>query len=161
MGFFSNLFKKKNIKSSNFVSDTPIDNPECRALGDLKKYMLSLLSANQYIPKSEYRSRLHDEEKVVEYFTVLDSSGMLKTFCNNNHISVADVDETLACYINFESLIDSHNDDCKITINFVERQVTCTYLSTNDVALRANGELHFYTMSAIKRPFRRSFLSNP
>lgn len=70
-----------------------------------------LLSDNRYIPKSEYRARLLSNKKTVEYFAVLDKSGMLRTFCENNNMSISDVEETLNCYRNFESLVDSHNDD--------------------------------------------------
>lgn len=111
MGFFSNLFKVKENKASEQLRDVSIDNPECLKLIELKKYMSSLLSANRYIAKSEYRSKLLDEKKIVEYFAVLDNSGMLKTFCDNNHISESDVYDALANYRNFELLIDSHNDD--------------------------------------------------
>ena len=111
MGFFSNLFKKKDIKSQQVIRDITIDNPECLKLLELKDYMSSLLSANRYIPKSEYRTKLLDEKKNVEYFAVLDKSGMLKSFCDNNHIPVSDVESTLTCYRNYESLVDSHNDN--------------------------------------------------
>ena len=111
MGFFANLFKKKEVKVAEVVQEAPVDNPECLKLIELRKYMLSLLSANRYIPKSEYRTRLLDEKKIVEYFAVLDKSGMLKSFCDNNHILVSDVEGALSCYRNFEALIDSHNDD--------------------------------------------------
>lgn len=111
MGFFSNLFKKKDIKSQQVILDITIDNPECLKLLELKDYMSSLLSANRYIPKSEYRTKLLDEKKNVEYFAVLDKSGMLKSFCDNNHIPASDVESTLTCYRNYESLVDSHNDN--------------------------------------------------
>ena len=112
MGFLK-LFKKKekDIKVSAQRQDPKPNNPEVLKLLDLQKYMSELLSANLYISKNEYRDKLLNEKKTVEYFAVLDKSGMLHTFCNNNGISITDVEGTLTCYRNFESLIDSHNND--------------------------------------------------
>ena len=42
MGFFANLFKKKDARSTESFRDIQVDNPECRKLGDLKKYMSKL-----------------------------------------------------------------------------------------------------------------------
>ena len=118
MGFFANLFKKKKVKPVQTVCDVPSDNPECIKLKEIKEYMAFLLGDNRYIPRSEYVDKLKDGKNTVEYFTVLDNSGMLRNFCENNRVSVSDVEETLARYRGFESLIDKHNDD------FVQRAMT-------------------------------------
>lgn len=109
MGVFTKLFKKKN---DNNIKQTEISikNPECINLLNVKKFMDSLLSNNGYVSKSEYRYRLLEGKKIVEYFAILESSGMLSSFCKNNSIDEKIVQETLEYYSNFESLIDAHNE---------------------------------------------------
>lgn len=110
MGLFSKLFKKNTsvevTSESSFTS-----NPECLKLFELKKYMDMLLSENQYIPKSGYRNRLLEDKETIEYFAVLDNSGMLKSFCDSNKIDVCAVETTLNRYRNFEAKVDAHNEE--------------------------------------------------
>lgn len=110
MGLFSKLFKKNTsveVTPETFTTS----NPECLKLFELKKYMDILLSQNQYIPKSKYRSKLLEDKKTIEYFAVLDNSGMLKSFCESNKIDISAVESTLNCYRNFEEIVDTHNEE--------------------------------------------------
>lgn len=110
MGLFSKLFKKNTsveVTPETFTTS----NPECLKLFELKKYMDILLSQNQYIPKSKYRSKLLEDKKTIEYFAVLDNSGMLKSFCESNKIDISAVESTLNCYRNFEEIVDAHNEE--------------------------------------------------
>ena len=75
MGLFSKLFKKKNSIVNATQSNT-FDNPECQKFWSLKTYIDDLLLESRYIAKSEYRPRLLEEKKTIEYFAVLDNSGM-------------------------------------------------------------------------------------
>lgn len=110
MGLFSKLFKK-NISVGVTSENSSTSNPECLKLFELKKYMDMLLSENQYIPKSRYRNRLLEDKKTIEYFAVLDNSGMLKSFCDSNKIDVSAVETTLNRYRNFEAKVDAHNEE--------------------------------------------------
>ena len=110
MGLFSKLFKK-NTSVEVTSENSSTSNPECLKLFELKKYMDMLLSENQYIPKSGYRNRLLEDKKTIEYFAVLDNSGMLKSFCDSNKIDVSAVETTLNRYRNFEAKVDSHNEE--------------------------------------------------
>lgn len=110
MGLFSKLFKKKQSVNNTFDNNLSFENPECQSLWDLKVYMEDLLSQNRYVSKKEYRSRLLDGKKTIEYFGVLQSSRQLASFCKSNRISRTDVEAALSKYINFETLIDEHNE---------------------------------------------------
>lgn len=110
MGLFSKLFKRKETVAANVTDNMSFENPECQSLWDLKVYMDDILSQNRYIAKSEYRTKLLDGKKTVEYFGVLQSSRLLDVFCKNNRISSAVVEDVLSEYINFESLADKHNE---------------------------------------------------
>ncbi len=108
MGLLSKLFKTKNrdVSVERFSSNVP----ECNALWELKNYIDSLLSANHYIAKSEYRDRLLDAKKTVEFFGVLKNSDMLATFCKSKGIDAKIVEKTMVQYMNFEALVETHNE---------------------------------------------------
>ncbi len=110
MGLFSKLFKLKVSSKNNIIEPTAFSNPECGKLWDLKKYIDWLLAQKCYIPKSEYRNRLLDEKKTVEYFGVLQNSGLLEAFAKNNNLSLTIIEKTLSTYMNFEMIIDKHNE---------------------------------------------------
>ncbi|MGN0179134.1 MAG: UvrD-helicase domain-containing protein [Monoglobaceae bacterium] len=110
MGLFSKLFKK-NTHTDATPDTSSFSNPECLKLWNLKKYMDMLLSEDKYISKSKYRSKLLEEKKTIEYFAVLDNSGMLKSFCDSNKIAVSAVETTLNRYRNFEAIVDTHNEE--------------------------------------------------
>ena len=57
------------------------ESPECQSLWDLKVYMDTILSQNRYVSKREYRAKLFDGKKTIEYFGVLQSSRLLDAFC--------------------------------------------------------------------------------
>lgn len=110
MGLFSKLFKKKDATVGVAANNMSFESPECQNLWDLKVYMDDILSQNRYVAKSEYRTRLLDGKKTVEYFGVLQSSKLLDAFCKNNGLALSVVEATLSKYINFEALVDEHND---------------------------------------------------
>lgn len=111
MGFLSNLFRKKKVADNTPQTTVNMENEECRALWSLKAFMQALLLEKRYIAKSEYRQRLLDDKKIVEYFAVLDNSGMLASFCKNNGLPLNAVSETLKTYRTYEALVDKHNDE--------------------------------------------------
>ena len=109
MGLFSKLFKKKNVVT---VQNVPaeVTSPECKKLLALKQQMDALLTDNRYVARSEYGQMLLEAKVVIEYFDVLKTSGMLKSFCVKNDLDVSAVQNTLGTYSNFSALIDNHNE---------------------------------------------------
>ncbi len=118
MGLFSKLFKKKDSTTNIVQVNMSFESPECQSLWDLNAYMDDILSQKCYISKSEYRTKLLDGKKTVEYFGVLQSSRLLDAFCKNNGLSLSVVEGALSKYINFEVLIDEHNE------SFIRRTMT-------------------------------------
>ena len=110
MGLFSKVFKKKETIANSITDNMSFESPECQDLWNLKVYMDTILSQNRYIAKSEYRAKLLDGKKTVEYFGVLQNSQLLNAFCKNNGFSLSVVEGALLKYINFEALIDEHNE---------------------------------------------------
>lgn len=118
MGLFSKLFKKNDSTTNIVQVNMSFESPECQSLWDLNAYMDDILSQKCYISKSEYRTKLLDGKKTVEYFGVLQSSRLLDAFCKNNGLSLSVVEGALSKYINFEALIDEHNE------SFIRRAMT-------------------------------------
>ena len=110
MSFFSKFLKKKASTANMLRENMSFENLECQSLWDLKVYMDATLSQNRYIAKSEYRAQLLDSKKTVEYFGVLQSSRLLDAFCKNNGLSLSVIEGALSKYINFEALVDEHNE---------------------------------------------------
>lgn len=109
MGLFSKIFNTK--RHTDTAEDLHFNVPECNDLLKIRVYIDDILSSNRYIAKSEYRNYLLDVKKTIEFFGVLKNSNMLGTFCKNNGIDSKIVEKTLTQYINFESLIENHNED--------------------------------------------------
>ena len=110
MGIFSRLFKKKDSTSNKIRENISFENPKCQKLWELKLFMDKILMENHYIAKSEYRSKLLNEKELVKYFGVLESSDLLETFCKKYNFPFLDAKEVLSRYMNFESIVDRHND---------------------------------------------------
>ena len=109
MGLFSKFFKKNTAVTDIAVNKT-FENPECQNLWNLKLFMDGLLNADKYVSKSEYLSALKENHKTIEYFAVLESSGLLREFCRNNGMPLSDVEKVLSDYSKFEDLIDENNN---------------------------------------------------
>ena len=107
----NNSISQTKFENPNLVQEKKTSrNPECEQLLNLHLLMDSLLKADKYIAKSEYRDTLKRSEKVIDYFSVLKSSQLLNTYCVKNSISLIIVEDTLNKYKKFESLVDEHND---------------------------------------------------
>lgn len=118
MGVFSNLFKRKEAAVRSSRVDFDKLNEECKSLWNLSQFLDEILNANRYVAKSEYRQSLLDSKKIIEYFAVLIDSGLLKNYCQNNSIDADMVEGTIKRYMNFESLVDNHNEE------YIQRTLT-------------------------------------
>ena len=87
MGFIRDLFRKKNTSNTD---ETPAEkNKYVLQLFELIEYMDSLLQADKYVAKSEYRYRIEKYQEVIDFYTVLKNSDMLIPFCHKNGIQEA------------------------------------------------------------------------
>lgn len=131
MGLFSKLFKKKNTVADLGVMFAEAS-PECKKLLALKNQMDSLLSDDRYVAKSEYNQMLLDAQTVIEYFGVLKTSKMLKSFCESNGIDASVVESILVNYGNFSNLVDSHNESYIKSAMVTEKKYLDTILHEVD-----------------------------
>lgn len=114
MGLFDKLFKKPVTKTTK-KQDTKqhakaLESPECRSLMELRIFMRKLLEADCYTAKSEYLKRIADSEETINFFNVLNSSGVIDEFCKKFNMKKSYIDTTVNTYNNFEKLIDEKNE---------------------------------------------------
>ena len=109
MGFIRDLFRKKNTSNTD---ETPAEkNKYVLQLFELIEYMDSLLQADKYIAKSEYRNRIEKYQEVIDFFTVLKNSDMLIPFCQKNGIQEAYMEQAEKKILFFDQYMDQHNDN--------------------------------------------------
>lgn len=107
--FFSKLFRKK-VQTKQEKKPNIVRTPECDAIIDLNKEIQSLCEKNHYIPKSQYIGLFPKYQKTVSYFKVLETSGMLQSFCDRSQMDMDLIQETMASFNSLEEVIDKANE---------------------------------------------------
>lgn len=108
MGILSRLFgTPKNTKSQTPLQ---ITNEECKQLLRLKALIQQILGGTHYLPRSEYIQKIEEFKKTIEYFSVLDSSGMLGSFCAQNGINADEAKALIKQFNNIISLVEEANE---------------------------------------------------
>ena len=115
MGFFDGLFgyfrsrgglRKEKVSGS--ASRPRNENAEkLIACGDC---FASLLEEDRYIARSEFAVKRDEYAHVIDFFTVLGSSGMLPDFCKKNGLAEDRAEQIIEEYDSIEKLIEEHND---------------------------------------------------
>ena len=108
----------KTVKNPYSNTNTNIImSPECKQLKELSTLINSITAGTHYVARSEYMKQIGDAKRIVEYFNVLKSSGMLGSFCAQNGLTASFVNSVLSAYDNVIGLVDRAND------NFVEKKM--------------------------------------
>lgn len=106
---FSRFFGKKTKKVNNVVVVNK--SPECEGILNLHDEQQVLFKKNHYVARSEYSSLVDNYQKVVDYFTVLEESKMLETFCVENNIDCSMVRSIIQKYNSLTEIIDELNEE--------------------------------------------------
>lgn len=109
MGILSKVFKKKTITTVSPSND--VANDKCRKLLELKALIDTITTCNHYVARSEYMHQVEEQKNVVEYFNVLENSGMLGAFCAQNGLQVDFVADVLNNYSHIIDVVDKVNDE--------------------------------------------------
>jgi DNA helicase-4 len=109
MDIFSKFFKKS--KDTVAPSSNVVMNDECRKLIELKSLLDKFTAGNHYVARSEYIKQFEEQRKVIEYFGVLENSGMLGNFCAQNGLRAEFVSDILSKYVHITDIVDKANDD--------------------------------------------------
>lgn len=77
----------------------------------------SLSDSDRYISKSEYINKIKNYDNTINFFSVLNTSDLLKDYCKKNGLDAKEIKDTINNYENFSMLIDEHND------SFIKRKM--------------------------------------
>ena len=117
MEFFGKLFGYKK-KQSNSAKMNPMDsnksvpkNENVIKLQELKVFIDSLMNFDRYIAKSDYLQKMKEYEAVINFFHVLETSGMLDNFSRINKIALSEIRYVLNAFADIEKLVDQHNEE--------------------------------------------------
>ncbi|MCD8326941.1 MAG: UvrD-helicase domain-containing protein [Lachnospiraceae bacterium] len=75
------------------------------------KLMQGYLRQKRYIAKSDYASSVENYRTVIDFFAVMEQSGMMENFCSANRVTVDEVRAAIDLFVNAEAYIDQHNDE--------------------------------------------------
>ena len=141
MGFFDRIFGHKKAqtntveKISTASEQAAFKNENVLKLLDLKNYIDSLMGEERYIAKSDYLEKIKEYEPVIDFFSVLQSSGMLDSFCQINGLPMAEVQNTIEAFTDIEKLIDRHNEEFITKTMIEEKEYLDNILKAVDPAI--------------------------
>lgn len=141
MGFFDRIFGHKKAqtntveKISTASEQAAFKNENVLKLLDLKNYIDSLMGEERYIAKSDYLEKIKEYEPVIDFFFVLQSSGMLDSFCQINGLPMAEVQNTIEAFTDIEKLIDRHNEEFITKTMIEEKEYLDNILKAVDPAI--------------------------
>jgi len=114
MGLFNKLFGNIPWNIDHQVSDAmpsnEVRNERAKRLLEYGRFLCALNFENTYIAKSDYLNQISDYKDDVEFFNVLNQSGMLQSYCKKNGVQVKDVDSIIKMDADLERVIDNHNE---------------------------------------------------
>ena len=118
MEFLKRLFSNKKThitkKDKSVVEeDSPrvIQNEKCKMLLELQEKINCILQKDAYIARSDYSGTVETYAEVIEFFKVIEDSGMLAEFCIRNNVAENEVRRTIDQYLHMKDYVDVHNDD--------------------------------------------------
>ena len=139
MGFFDKIFsfrKKKLDKqgqsSVEIETKTVSRNENCDKLLDYDAHMKGLLAERKYIAKSDYRDLIAEYEPVIQFFDVLETSGMLNHFCETNLVAEEQIAGIIDDYKNIENVIEQHNETFVVSEMAAEKEYLDNILKAAD-----------------------------
>ena len=77
---------------------------------ELKALIDSLINCRRYVAKSDYFEQMKEYVSVINFFDVLDKSGMLNEFGTRNGVSASIIKQVTSAYADIEELVDQHNE---------------------------------------------------
>ena len=142
MGFIKRLLsfgktkeKKKYESEEDYgvkVSPLPSENENIVKLRKIQSLIDSIMHHDSYIAKSDYKDKLQQYEKVVEFFTIMDENQMLSHFCETNGVTTNEVQKIMNQYTHIENIVDEHNETFLLTTMQREKEYLDTILKDVD-----------------------------
>lgn len=116
MGFIDKIFgrKKKQLNNNTKVTlnmnRSMIRDENILKLLELKSLIDSLMNSRRYIAKSDYLEQIKEYVSVINFFDVLEKSGMLNEFGIRNGLSISEIKQVTGAYADIEEIVKRHNE---------------------------------------------------
>lgn len=108
MGLLNKIFGFR--KKQQDIVKVPVHNEKADRILKFHDNVQKLLVSVNYIAKSDYLHYLEEYKEDIDFFQVLQTSGMLENFCRKNAIEASVIKDAINQYNNIEKLVDEHNE---------------------------------------------------
>ena len=109
-GYKKTQLNRSNKSSSEEKTTKTQQNENCVKLFEFQSMINTLLDDNRYIAKSDYIKKIEEYTEVINFFKVMEKSGMLADFCALNGVTEKEVNLIIDQYLHIEDYVDNHND---------------------------------------------------
>lgn len=110
MGFIDKIFRKKKVQLNSNVQQNVSRDENVLKILELRTLIDSLLNSHKYVAKSDYIEKVKEYASVINFFDVLEKSGMLNEFGTRNDVSVSEIKQVTGAYAKIEELVEQHNE---------------------------------------------------
>ena len=109
---FNRLFGNNKVQTKKAEKEIQITRtPECDQIQALSIELQRLQEKQHYVARSEYQAIVPKYRKAVEFFKVLEKSGMLPDFCVKNRLISSQVSKTISSFESLEKEVERINDE--------------------------------------------------
>lgn len=124
MNIVSRILHKESEKSQN--------NLEKDFYKYFPRFLNSLLSADRYVAKSDYKKVVKENVDKINYLIKLRQDSLLKDYCKKNNLHFVDIESALTEVENIDNLIKEHNKQFIINKLDLEKEYLDTILTEID-----------------------------
>jgi len=110
MGFIDKIFRKKKVQLNSNVQQNVSQDENVLKILELRTLIDSLLNSHKYVAKSDYLEKLKEYASVINFFDVLQKSGMLNEFGTRNGLSALEIKQVISTYADIEEFVEQHNE---------------------------------------------------
>lgn len=110
MGFIDKIFRKKKVQLNSNVQQNVSRDENVLKILELRTLIDSLLNSHKYVAKSDYIEKVKEYASVINFFDVLQKSGMLNEFGTRNGLSASEIKQVISTYADIEEFVEQHNE---------------------------------------------------
>ena len=110
MGFIDKIFRKKKVQLNSNVQQNVSQDENVLKILELRTLINSLLNSHKYVAKSDYIEKVKEYDSVINFFDVLQKSGMLNEFGTRNGLSASEIKQVISTYTDIEEFVEQHNE---------------------------------------------------
>lgn len=132
MGLIDKIFRKKKVQLNSNVQQNVSQDENVLKILELRILIDSLLNSHKYVAKSDYIEKVKEYDSVINFFDVLEKSGMLNEFGSRNGISVSEIKQVTGAYVQIEELVEQHNENYISETMVLEKDYLDNVLKTVD-----------------------------